>query len=156
MQRQTPFLIKLYSHCVQWGCPSMTQHTNNLQMGVIWCSQGKGRFYRCITDSFYCSKWNGVFNPIPGIAWHSQVCSWAMCILGYPGKSPSAPCKSSVTACLLNLCLQLKGKKILLISEYIRWCCHLQHLSAHYRSSRYFDSKVVLYPSFASFLASYL
>lgn len=79
-----------------------------------------------------------------------------MCILGYPGKCPSVLCKSSVTACLLNLCLQLKGKKILLISEYIRRFCHLQLLSAHYRSSRYFDSKVVLYPSFASFLASYL
>lgn len=42
MQRQPPFLIKLYSHCVQGGCPSMTQHTHDLQIGVICCSQGKG------------------------------------------------------------------------------------------------------------------
>lgn len=57
------------------GCPSMTQHTNDLQIGVLWCSQGKGWFYWCNTDCFYSSKWNGLLNTVPGIAWHSEVCS---------------------------------------------------------------------------------
>lgn len=51
------------------------------------------------------------YQELHGISRHAHVLLRAMCVLGYPGKSPSALCKSSVMACSLNRSLQIKGKK---------------------------------------------
>lgn len=118
------------------GLILLVQHRLFLQFQMKWASQHSTR---------NCMAFRGV------LMYSSK--QW---VLGYPGKSPSVLYKSNVTACLLNLCFQIKGKKKRsLISEYPGGYCHLQHLSAHYRFSRYFDSKIVFY-SFTSFLASSL
>lgn len=63
----------------------------------------------------------------PGVLMYSP----EQCVLGYPGKSPSA--LNQCYSMLIEFFSKQKVKKKKIVIS-IGGVCHLQHLSAHYRS----------------------